>query len=306
MRQFSGFVPIVPNAESRLTNSLTKRIRMLFFGKSKEREMKMIWEVEKDGKRSFLIGTAHFFPFSFRTSLARHMERCGNVLFEGPLDPESMAKVVEAGHEEGGPHLFDELDRQTVSAIARAVSAPTSGHRFPFLLLPLVSCGSDQTAYALIEGMKPWLAFFTIWSTFLKKKGWTYSVDMEAYNVAKKMGRNIIPMETIEEQIEVLEGLSHERIIAFLKRIDHWEAFAQGYVRTYLDGDLENLKSMGLAFPSRHFHAIGRRDRIFHERMLGYLDDGNTLVCVGAPHVRGLARLLAADGYQIRGNPINQ
>jgi len=27
--------------------------------------------------------------------------------------------------------------------------------------------------------MKPWLAFFTIWSTYLEKNGWKYSVDLE-------------------------------------------------------------------------------------------------------------------------------
>lgn len=264
----------------------------------------MIWEVEKQGKRSFLVGTAHAFPFSFRASLSRCMEICRNVLLEGPLDRESMAKVVDAGYEENAPNLLDDLDRQTVSAIARSVSAPVVQPRFSFLLLPFVSRGADHVARAMIEGMKPWLAFFTLWNAFLRKKGWTYSVDLEAYKLAAKKGRNIVSMETIEEQIHVLEGLSQERIIAFLKEIHRWDILAEEYAGAYLKGDLTNLKSMGLAFPSRHYHAIGRRDRIFYAKMRGYLEQGDALACVGAPHVHGLARLLLDDGYRIRGNPI--
>ena len=65
----------------------------------------MIWEVEKDGCKSHLIGTAHFFPHSFKTSLTRCLENARIVIFEGPLDPESMANVVNSGlDQEGGYH----------------------------------------------------------------------------------------------------------------------------------------------------------------------------------------------------------
>jgi len=87
----------------------------MFFKKNKEKDFKMIWEIRKNGKRSFLAGTAHFFPDSFRGSLSRYIEKARTVMFEGPLDKESMARVVQAGTVPGmGNHILDQLDKNTV------------------------------------------------------------------------------------------------------------------------------------------------------------------------------------------------
>ena len=124
---------------------------------------------------------------------------------------------------------------------------------------------------------------------------------MQGYEIARKLEKNIVFLETIDEQIEVLESLSHKRIIEFLKRVNQWREVTQDYEKCYLNADLEQLKSKGLRFPSRHHSVIDDRDRIFFERMTSYLKEGNAVACVGAPHVRGLCKLLQTDGYQIRG-----
>jgi hypothetical protein len=153
----------------------------------------------------------------------------------------------------------------------------------------------------MVKGMKPWLAFFTIWSNYLKKNGWKYSVDLEGYTLAEGFGKKIVFLETIEEQINVLENLTLDRIIDFLKRVDQWQELTQGYVTCYLAGDLERIKSKGLQFPSRHHSVIDHRDKIFYERMLEYLEQGDAVAFVGAPHVPGVSKLLREDGYQIKG-----
>ena len=91
--------------------------------------------------------------------------------------------------------------------------------------------------------MKPWLAFFTIWSNYLRKNGWKHSVDLEAYSIAEELCKKIEFLETIEDQIGVLESLTRERIVAFLNRVDQWPELARGYADCYLAGDLERLKS---------------------------------------------------------------
>ena len=98
-----------------------------------------------------------------------------------------------------------------------------------------------------------------------------------------------------------LESLSKEKIIDFLKRIDHWNAYTQEYVKCYLGGELEKLKSNLSGFPSRQFSVIDRRDRILYERMLVYLKKGNAVVFVGARHIRGITDMLRESGYQIVG-----
>ena len=273
--------------------------REMFFRKSKEKEMKMVREVRKEDKRSYLIGTAHFFPYSFRTSLSRYIKDARAVLFEGPLDGHNMAKVVNAGTYTGnGAHLFENLDRQTIERISEAL-VPVCRGKSSFLFFNLRTFREENPVYEMIKGLKPWLAFFTIWSHYLERKGWRHSVDYEAYTLAQEMGKDVVFLETIEEQIKVLESLSLEKIRYFLGRVDHWDEYAQEYVKSYLDGDLENLKSTWSRFPTRHTAVIADRDEILYKRMRAYLEKGDAVSFVGAPHLRGISQLLAADGYEV-------
>jgi len=261
----------------------------------------MIWTAEKKAARSHLVGTAHFFPHSFKTSLTRCLENARSVMFEGPLDPDNMAKVVNSGLDHGsGYHLFDDLDRKTIDKITREI-APACRGRNTFMVLNLRKFRVENPLYDMVKGMKPWLAFFTIWSGFLKNNGWKHSVDLEAYTIAKELGKKIDFLETIEDQIGVLESLTRERIVAFLNRVDQWPELARGYANSYLAGDLDKLKSTGLQFPSRHRSVINHRDKIFCENMLEHFKSGDAVAFVGAPHVRGVSKLLGEAGFQIEG-----
>ena len=62
-----------------------------------EKKLRMMWKVEKDGKASYLVGAAHFFPYSFKKSLSQYINNAETVLLEGPLDETNMNKVIEQG-----------------------------------------------------------------------------------------------------------------------------------------------------------------------------------------------------------------
>ena len=264
----------------------------------------MIWELRKNNKKSLLVGTAHFFPYSFKTSLINCLQNARTVMFEGPLDKDSLSQVVDRGTDRQGEyHIFDDLDAKTIDKITHKI-APNCRDKDKFLIFNLRNFSIENPVYEMVKGMKPWLAFFTIWSNFLQKNGWSYSVDLEGHSIAEKLSKKIVFLETIEEQITVLENLSRDRIIAFLKQVDQWSETAQDYATCYLDADLRKLKSKGLRFPSRHHTVINHRDRIFYQRMSDYLKQGDAVVFVGAPHVRGMSQLLLQDGYQISGPEI--
>ena len=273
----------------------------MFFTRSKQKELKMIWEVQKNGKVSHLVGTAHFFPYSFRNSLYRCLENARLVMFEGPLDDHNMARVREAGIDrESSDHFFDGLDDETIAGITGAL-IPVCRTRNSSYLLHFCKVSFKDTVYDLVKGMNPWLAFFTIWSTYLKRNGWKYSVDMEGFDVAKELGKKILFLEAIEEQIKVLENISHDKIIYFLKQADRWETLANDYVKSYLKGNFKKLRLSGIQFPSRHRTVINHRDEIFYERMRDELNHGEVVAFLGAPHLKGMSRLLLADGYQVQG-----
>jgi hypothetical protein len=153
----------------------------MLFWKSKEKEFKMIWEVLKDARRSYLVGTAHFFPYSFKKTFRRYLTGARTVVFEGPLDEENMTKVVRAGSiAEDSYHLFDELDNQTIAAISDALK-PSCRDPNSFFIMDLCKMRLENPIYDLVKGMKPWLAFFTIWSDYLRENGWRVPDKSQAF-----------------------------------------------------------------------------------------------------------------------------
>jgi hypothetical protein len=273
----------------------------MFSIRPKQKKLKMIWEVQKKGRISHLVGTAHFFPYSFKNSLQRYLKDARVVMFEGPLDDENMARVREAGiDKEDSYHIFDELDDKTIASISDAL-VPVCRARHSSYLVTFSKFDLKDTVYEMVKDMRPWLAFFTLWSGYLKRLGWKYSVDLEGYQIASELGKKIVFLETIEEQINVLQNIAHDNIIFFLSQVDRWNEFAREYVECYLDGDLEKLRFTRVRFPSRHHSVINERDKIFHQRMRAELEQGQVVAFVGAPHLKGMSRLLLEDGYQVKG-----
>lgn len=257
---------------------------------------RMLWELEREGRLSWLAGTAHFFPKSFRPSLEWITARASCVLFEGPLDQAGMEAVVRAGRAgPGEPGLAEMLDATTLDQLARVLGLDRLDR---FCLTPLGP--ADHPVRALLAGLKPWMGFFTLWTTFLEHQGWRHSVDLEAYRAALAQGRPVIFLETIEEQIAVLETLPLDRILRFLGTARDWPGHARSFVRHYLAGDAEGLPGGASGFPSRTSHVIGERDRIFAQRMEPYLEQGGAAVFLGMPHVLGVSRLLEACGVAVR------
>jgi uncharacterized protein YbaP (TraB family) len=274
---------------------------MMFWRKWKEKPLKNVWEIRKGNRISYLVGTAHFFPFSFRPSFQQLFEKATAVLFEGPLDKRSLQAIRSSGmFETPAASVIDQLDRQTRSKI-REKLFPGCRRKTLEDAIRLSVPQAEDPLVEMTAGMKPWLTFFTLWSAYLQRCGWRYSVDLEAHAVAGEMRREVVAMESVEEQVAVLEGLSHERIMSFLSRVDRWDAYRKAYVRHYLAADLEKIRSSATGFPSRHRSVIDRRDQTFFQRMQPYLKAGNAVACVGAPHVPGICVLLEMQGFRIQG-----
>jgi hypothetical protein len=117
-------------------------------------------------------------------------------------------------------NLLQELDEQTVAKIVGTLASQVAEVRSWIGLHMLTGIGKES-AYDRVQGMKPWMVFFSIYYQFLESNGWKSSVDMEAYRLAREMRKETVSLETIDERIQVLEGLSRTMIIDFLKRIDH-------------------------------------------------------------------------------------
>jgi uncharacterized protein YbaP (TraB family) len=144
------------------------------------------------------------------------------------------------------------------------------------------------------------MAFFSLWTSFLARRGWTQSVDLEAWHLALDMGKAVRGMESIPEQIETLESIPIARIVNFIRSCRHWPRYIQRNVRAYLKGDVDNMFGTSIEFPTRTELVIHRRDARFLERMRPFIEEGRCAVFVGSAHMIDLRGMLAEAGFSVR------
>lgn len=251
----------------------------------------MVWELERHGCRSTLIGAAHFFPRHFRRSLRRLLGEARIVLLEGPLDEEATRKVLAAGRGSGGSMLY-EAAGEKINAQLGIVRPPLDLHQ---LLKDLVFGRQDEWLGEEMRALKPWAAFFGVWTRYRAREGWTHSLDLDAARIAAALGKQTLYLETIEEQIAALEAVPLERILGFMN-VD-WSAYCAAYERHYLAGELDALVAAAQAFPTYCEPIIERRDPLLAQRMSGELERGGACVVIGVAHCPGVLARLRSLGY---------
>ena len=148
---------------------------LILFRKFKRKELKTIWEVEKKGKKSLLAGTAHFFPYSLKTSLVRYIKDARTVIFEGPLDDENMSRVVREGFDrDNSCHLFDELDKRTVDKISRALAPACRRPNSFFAFLKILDKRSTLLSFTTIISKFAYVCFLMLSRHFSSFLAWLY------------------------------------------------------------------------------------------------------------------------------------
>ena len=259
--------------------------------------MKMVWRIEQGSRRGFLVGTAHFFPHSLTKSLTTLMQEVETVIFEGPLDETSMAKIAEYGRQaQTSPSLDEALDPKVIHQINKEFRdrcAPSSSAEST---LQMIQPSKVDAMDVYVRGVRPWMAFFTLWSTYL---GWKYSIDMEAFHVAQRLGKRIEFLETIEEQLVALDEIPFDRIVDYVNRFDQWKSYKQFFLNHFSTGDLEGLMSRTNRFPTRCESILGMRDSRFFERMIGFFETGRAMAFVGMSHIPSLQKMFLNAGYRV-------
>jgi hypothetical protein len=260
----------------------------------------MAWKASKRGITNFICGTAHFFPHRFGSSLQDLIRPLRWVLLEGPLDEGNMEEVRQGAVEKAdGLSLAHVLDDETLGTIGRAVAHSTGSGGDTFSSLAAMVSGGGDDLKRRLSGLKPWMGFFCLWSEFLRKRGWRYSVDLEAYAVARKLGKETVFLETIEEQLRALEEIPLERIVAFLSMADQWGAVAERHRKLYLAGDLAGMVRVTGQFPTRCSSIIDDRDGVLYGRARPFFDRGGAALFVGTTHLWGIRAMLEEDGYTV-------
>ena len=258
----------------------------------------MLWEVEKNGKYSWIGGAAHFFCYSFEDSFRRLFQQVDSILLEGPLDENSLNTVAQSGRTPGPDvsRVASLLTEDEIRVLSRVVRGPEG---FWPRLLNMETAKPVGVRYYL-EHTHPWCALFSLWTSFLERQGWSQSVDLEIWRLGHDMGKTVIAMESLEEQIASLESVTVERVANFFRNARQWKRYIKRNATAYLAGDLMAMMGTSTEFPTRTEIVINRRDQRFRERMRPFLEAGRCAVFVGTAHMLGLRPMLEEDGFRLR------
>lgn len=265
---------------------------------TEERALAMAWLLEKEGKCSHLVGSAHFFPYKFRKALKQLAQGARFMILEGPLELGDLREVARKGMSKAQAGLSQDLDEATLARLALVVGYEMGRELLPGA--PGVGTVKYHRLKLILDGMRPWMAFFTLWVAYLERLGWIYHMDRDAWQIGTKRGCQVLYLESIGEQLEALEQIPRDRILSFLRAVHQWKHYSRLYVKLYLRGDLEGLLGLSTGFPSRCKAVIDNRDKVLYQRMLPYLREGGAVVLVGTPHTRAILGWLRQEGYKVQ------
>ncbi len=271
--------------------------RQIFASFPEQRPYAMLWKIQKGSRTSWIGGAAHFFCYSFERSFRALFDHVEHVLFEGPLDAQSL-QIVEAEGKTITPTqqpLLTHLQEHHIRRLERCVRGPEGW--WARLLNMQAQRRVDVRWY--LAHARPWSALFTLWTGFLERQGWQQSVDLEAWNIAHDMAKNVVAMESLEEQLASLNAVPAQRVVHYFQNCHHWPRMIKQNVKAYLRGDLLQLMGTSAEFPTRTHTIINERDERFRRRMRPFLEEGRAAVFVGTAHMLNLRNMLAEDGFTV-------
>lgn len=261
-----------------------------------------MWVANGEHNRVYLLGSVHLLragdhplPRAIEAAYAE-AEALVMELDMDDIDPVAVqATTNRLGLLDDGRTLADALGESRYRAAEAAAQA---------LELPL----------ELLARAEPWFAAVTIEQLILLRIGFNpqYGIEMHMAARAGRDGKPIIGLETVEEQLGMLDGLSAEAqgelLLQTLDEGSDAAAYMERLIAAWRRGDVGFLEEMLLEEfrPNRELYEalVVRRNRAWVDHLVGLLDDEEDyLVIVGALHLigeDGLPRLLSERGIETR------
>lgn len=258
----------------------------------------VLWEISKPGKvPSYLFGTIHSEDsrvLELPRIVKRHFDYAESFSMEMLADEGSTQAFSQAMFLPPEQSLRQLL---TAKEYTQVLEATKSYHLPPEKL----------------NQLKPW-SVMALLNIPPQKTG--VFLDLMLQEMARKQGKKLYGLETVQEQIEVFDGVSvSEQLILLretLDNLDEAEDMFKLLHKLYLTRDLSGMLAFTEEQQASSEHAeimakfnkrlINDRNLRMLERMQPRLNEGNAFIAVGALHLagkHGLLKLLEAQGYQV-------
>jgi hypothetical protein len=131
------------------------------------------------------------------------------------------------------------------------------------------------------------------------------TVDEWFYQGAQQRGKKISGLETMEEQMEILEKIPNEYIIDYFENIHKGKEDLETIITLYCRADLNQLLKLmqkDRVMATLEQQLITCRNKKMADRIIPLINSQPTFIALGAGHLpgqKGIIRLLEKKGYSL-------
>ena len=264
-----------------------------------------MWKATKGDKTVYLLGSIHvakpdFYPLP--KPMTDAFEEAKVLVAEADVTKVDQAKMQQLMIQKGMYAPSDGLSKHLDEAQMKKLRDWAKGGGLP--------------AEAL-EMFRPWALSLTILALELQKMGYRpdQGVDHHLLTKAHEAGKPVKELESIDQQIDLLAGLTDEQqkqfLVATLEQMDDMEKQVDGMVAAWKAGNAEKLEHEVYKQIDDQPEAKAVMEKLLDDRNVkmaekikGYVegDEGTHLVVVGAAHLVGdksLVKLLREEGMTV-------
>lgn len=261
-----------------------------------------LWKVQSTEGEIHVLGSIHYLKrenYPLKQSIQDVFAKSRTLVLE--IDPkdgtvERMQQVMlEKARYRDGSHLQQHIPPETLKAVERRTR----------------ELGIDV---AQMAAFKPWFVAISLMSLKLQKMGFdpNYGVDRFLGEQAKRDGKTVRGLETLEFQFGLLDDLSaSEQDLMLRETLNELDLLNNGVdqlVKSWLSGDAAALEKLLLAslkeYPELYRKVVIDRNRRWLPILIKMIEQREAvLVVVGAAHLvgrDGLIELLKERGYTVQ------
>lgn len=254
----------------------------------------LLWKISGNNltDTSYLYGTIHIQDkriFAYGETVQRALDQSNQVAVEVLLDQINPASIMKVMFMQDSTldMLLSEAEYNKLEEVYKEITG---------------------VGLATAKTMKPFFISANIIQQ-LAPRDMPVPLDLFFINEARKEDKDVIGLETLEEQIAIIDGLSYtaqaKMLVESMEDVDEIKAQFNELIEAYLSMDSKKVveltedPSMPAAFMEE---LLNKRNKIMVERMIDPIRTNSTFVAVGAAHLYGndgIVALLKDKGYMV-------
>lgn len=271
---------------------------VLSFSFKKKPKQNLLWEISSPltKEKSYLFGTIHLIEkefFHFPDFLKEKINQSTNIIFETPYpNSTNIRSLMLIPNNE---NIFSYLNENEKNKILKWSTE---------------NLKMDENEFLENYGnFKPFVLFQTI--TQLPFLDNSVSYEQEIYKIVKNSSKKIEGLETVEEQIELLDKIPLEiqkkQLFFAIDSTTKNQTILREMQLAYKQQDLQKIEQwIKIESKTSHFSVddfIFKRNKKWITKIVSNINTNSTFIAVGAGHLsgeEGLINLLKKEGFKLK------